>query len=186
VTDTEHVAQHRGAEQRRPAGKRNHGPRPYQSVGGQQYGVNRANPATPISRSIIDRSFQECEHDQKSSHDQMPARARTKRLSSFGSSTDAPRPVFVASTTADGRSPGSRIGASSYLPGDKRSPVAYADETSRSQLRGQLRIRSFFHSAPHSLFALLRETVVSDTKRSPGCLCQWRQVSAFSQRNGYR
>ena len=48
--------------------------------------------------------------------------------------------MFVASTRTDGRSPGSRIVASPCLPGGIMPPVAYPDETSRSQLRGQLRI----------------------------------------------
>jgi hypothetical protein len=80
-----------------------------------------------------------------------PARARTKGLSPFGSSTGTPRPMFVASTRTDGRSPGSRIGASSCLPGGTLPPVAHADETSRSQLRGQLRIWPTLVAWPHRI-----------------------------------
>src|ERR1700733_12978456 len=44
------------------------------------------------------------------------------------------------------------------FPAARSPPVAYSDETTRLQLRGQLRIRNS-RSAPHSLFALSRETV---------------------------
>ena len=58
--------------------------------------------------------------------------------------------------TDDGRSPGSRIVAPSRLPGASAAPVAYPDETSRSQLRGQLRIwLRGGAAAPHSLFTLI-------------------------------
>jgi hypothetical protein len=60
-----------------------------------------------------------------------------KTSPSFGSSTDTPRPMFVASTRptagllARGSAPRPAFPAA--------PPVAFADETSRSQLRGQLR-----------------------------------------------
>ena len=53
--------------------------------------------------------------------------------------------------TADGRSPGSRIGASPCLPGGTAPPVAFADETSRSQLRGQLRNWRTPERQPHRI-----------------------------------
>src|SRR6185437_16278462 len=73
---------------------------------------------------------------------------------SFGSSTGTPRPMFVASTS-DRRQVSWLADRRLALPSRRRKqpPVAHVDETSRLQLRGQLRLRNR-SSAPHSLFAL--------------------------------
>jgi hypothetical protein len=53
--------------------------------------------------------------------------------------------------------------------------VAYADETSRSQLRGQLRIRlAHARASPHSLFTLSRGTVGTLVIDFAGAPCQSR------------
>src|SRR5262249_61628414 len=79
-------------------------------------------------------------------------------LASFRSSIDTPRPMFVASTRTTA---GLLARGSSPRPPSRKAirlPVAYMDETSRSQLRGQLPITDQF-PRPHSLFTLLRGTL---------------------------
>src|ERR1700722_452034 len=81
-------------------------------------------------------------------------RLAAPHITSIGA--EAPRP---ARARIDGRSPGSRVGAHRRLPGGDPSGLAWAR---RLQLRGQLRHRNG-RSAPHSLFALLREAVDADS-----------------------
>src|SRR5271163_1192188 len=79
---------------------------------------------------------------------------RRPRINSTGA--EAPRPAHARN---NGRSPGSRVGARNRLPGFDPSGLVWAR---RLQLRGQLRHRNL-GSAPHSLFALLREAVDAAT-----------------------
>src|SRR5271154_664785 len=79
---------------------------------------------------------------------------RRPRIESTGA--EAPRPAHARN---NGRSPGSRVGARNRLPGFDPSGLVWAR---RLQLRGQLRHRNL-GSAPHSLFALLREAVDAAT-----------------------
>src|SRR5713101_2612655 len=67
---------------------------------------------------------------------------------------EAPRP---ARDRINGRSPGWRVAACHRLPGSS-SPSGPVAQARRLQLRGQLRNWNL-GSAPHSLFALTRETV---------------------------
>jgi hypothetical protein len=56
----------------------------------------------------------------------------------------APRPTCPRVTTADGRSPGSRVSALRRLPRNpERSPVAYWRAARRLQLRGQPQLRHY-------------------------------------------
>src|SRR5579862_5577863 len=80
-----------------------------------------------------------------------PARARTKDLRPLDHPPAHPGRCLSRRLRTDGRSPGSRIGASSCLPGGTLPPVAHADETSRSQLRGQLRIWPTLVVWPHRI-----------------------------------
>ena len=63
MAQPEHIGEKGGAEQRRPAGQGDHGPGPDQSIGRQQNNVDRANFAALIGRCVVDRRFQESEHD---------------------------------------------------------------------------------------------------------------------------
>src|SRR5580704_16654651 len=91
---------------------------------------------------------------------------------SFGSSTDAPRPMFVASTRPTAGLLARGSAPRPAFPAARAPPVAYPDKTSHSQLRGQLRTWPALarKTSPHSLFALKardRRSVVIDFAGPP-------------------
>jgi hypothetical protein len=139
VTQPEHICQQRGAEKRRMGRERDKGPGPDRRVEREQQEINGRDLAALMRRGIVERRSQMAEHGW-SSRNLQSARARTKRLnSSFRSSTGAPRPVFVAST----RTMAGLLARGSSLrpafPAQGLRQWLKPDETSRSQLRGQLR-----------------------------------------------
>src|SRR5215472_8031272 len=97
MTQPEHIGKERGAEKCRMGRKRDKGPGPDRGVERKKQEINSRDLAPLIRRCIVQCRGQMADH-KRSSRNLPSARARTKRLTSFRSSTGAPRPVFVAST----------------------------------------------------------------------------------------
>ena len=128
-------------------------------IGGARSGKSRYAEgliAALVGRRIVERGVEKSEH-QKSSPDLLSARARTKRHPPFRSSTGTPRPVFVASTRPTAGLLARGSAPCPAFPAARAPPVAIPDKTTRSQLRGQLRIlpAHALKASPHSLFRLL-------------------------------